>query len=40
MSPFKQAERAAVAPAVSEQQEAVVPVVSEQQGACRDPVAL
>lgn len=40
MSPFNQAERAAVAPAVSAQQEAVVPVVSEQQGACRDPVAL
>ena len=36
-SPFKQAERAALAPAVSEQQEAVVPVVPEQQGACRDP---
>ena len=48
-SPSKQAERASVAPTVSEQQEAeaptvseqqeaVVPAVSEQQGACRDPV--
>jgi len=36
----KQAERAAVAPAVSEQQEAVVPAVSEQQGAWCDPVTL
>ena len=41
-SPSKHAERAAVAPAVSdhEQQEAVVPAVPEQQGAWRDPVTL
>ena len=38
-SPSKQT-RAAVAPAVAEQQEAVVPAVCEQQGTCRDPVTL
>ena len=36
---FKQAERAGVAPAVSEQQEAVVPAVSEQQEAWCDPTS-
>ena len=39
-SQSKQAERAAVAPVISEQQKAVVPEESEQTGVCLDPVTL